>query len=406
MELKSLNALYDEEFKFDEKDKGCFYYTNAVGEINVPGKPPLYCGQAEELPPYVRSLYERYQTEGVAAPVYTMNVCGVVGMGIGFLIPISNPILKERNDISDDWKYKLCEMAAADLAAWLSAYETPDVTVFLGRNTAPEGSEVLVFIPKIRCEELLGDKCQLADANMEKVWAKGDEFLAARLSQSAKLTIAIDGPVAAGKTTQAKELAKHLGLTYCDTGAMYRGIAVGLDAYRKAPDASLEETVRDVLPSLTVEVKSCDGRQVTLLNGKDVTGRLRTEKISRLASDASAIPEIRAHLLKLQRDIASRGGVVMEGRDIGTVVMPAADVKIFLTAPAKVRAKRRYDEHTASDAVSFDEVLKNLQERDANDMGRENAPLKQADDAVLLSNAELGIQKTTDAIFDIILRHM
>lgn len=407
-QYKNLNALYEEPYDA-EKGSGCHYYTNALGEINIPGAPALYGGCVDELPLPAQTLYETYQTEGVAAPVYVMNVRGEYGMGIGFLLPLSHVLMEGPDNISDDWKYHLLEMAAEDLATWLAGFETQDVTVFLGRNTDPEGSEVLVFIRDNRCEELLGEECRLANANMEKVWAKADEFLEIRWKQSRELTIAIDGPVAAGKTTQAKALAQNMGLTYCDTGAMYRGLAVGLDANRKDADESLEDTVKRVLPSLKVEVMSCKGRQVTLLNGEDVTSQLRTEKISMLASSASAIPEVRAHLLKLQRRIARRGGVVMEGRDIGTVVMPKAKVKVFLTASPEIRARRRCAEYASKGEdgdVPYDQVLKNIRERDAQDMGRKNAPLKQAEDAILLTNSNLGIEATTEAIYDIIVRKM
>lgn len=181
MELyKSLNALYEEPYDA-ERASGCNYYTNAPGEINIPGAPALYCGRVDELPLPAQPLYETYQTEGVAAPVYVMNVRGEYGMGICFLLPLSSSLLEGLDSIGEDEKYEALELAAADLAAWIASFETPGVTVFLGRNTDPEGSEVLVFIPGSRCEALLGEGCRLADPKMGKVWAKADEFLMTHL---------------------------------------------------------------------------------------------------------------------------------------------------------------------------------------------------------------------------------
>lgn len=205
-------------------------------------------------------------------------------------------------------------------------------------------------------------------------------------------SIAIDGPAGAGKTTQAKAVAEHLGFLYVDTGALYRAIAVGLNS----PDLS-EEEVKDRLKQLKIKIQNVNGEQHVYLNGEDVTGQLRTEKVSMLASKYSAMPCVRAALLSIQRLIAESNNVVMEGRDIGTVVLPNATLKIFLTAIVEVRAIRRALQLGAA-PEEVAEIRENLRKRDENDSTRKEAPLRKAEDAVRIDCSDIGIQDVTNQI--------
>ena len=214
-------------------------------------------------------------------------------------------------------------------------------------------------------------------------------------------TIAIDGPAGAGKSTIAKKVAKELSFIYVDTGAMYR--AMGLYFLRKgiAPEdaASIEAACDEIQVSIRYE----NGEQQVLLNGENVSAEIRKEEVGNMASMTSAIPEVREKLLELQRTLAREKDVIMDGRDIGTVVLPNADVKIFLTASSKVRAKRRYDELTEKGVeCDFDEIEKDIIDRDYRDMHRETAPLKQAEDAILLDSSELDIDGVVNRMKEII----
>jgi cytidylate kinase len=203
-------------------------------------------------------------------------------------------------------------------------------------------------------------------------------------------SIAIDGPSGAGKSTLAKRLADHYGWNYVDTGAVYR--AVGLACRRANIDPRDEAAVTgSILPNIEVSLSYApDGRQITRLNGEDVSSAIRVDEISRYASDASALASVRKFLLDLQRDMAVTHNVVMDGRDIGTVVLPDATVKIFLTAQTETRARRRWLELCQrGEEKTLDDVLSSIRQRDANDEARANAPLRQADDAVLLDNTDL-----------------
>lgn len=212
------------------------------------------------------------------------------------------------------------------------------------------------------------------------------------------IAIAIDGPVAAGKTTQAKLLAKELGFLYVDTGALYRTIACYMQIHQKTVDDIIE-----VLNCIDIyQNRGKDGEQRMFLGKKDVTEQLRTPVISKLASDISALPAVREFLLEMQRQTARENDVVMEGRDIGTVILPDAPVKVFLTADAYVRAERRHAEmQEKGSTIPYAEVLQDLLERDYNDSHRETAPLKKADDAVLLDCTNLTVQETTQALVEI-----
>ena len=197
------------------------------------------------------------------------------------------------------------------------------------------------------------------------------------------INIAIDGPAGAGKSTLARKLAADLQLVYVDTGAMYR--TIGLYMARCGVDATDAAAVEARLPEINLELRYVDGVQCMILNGEDVSRAIRTEEASVNASKVSAIPAVRAFLLETQRGLARKCSVIMDGRDIGTVILPNADLKIFLTASAEERAKRRYTEQVErGEKVSYEEILREIQERDIRDTTRATAPLKPAEDAVTL----------------------
>lgn len=218
------------------------------------------------------------------------------------------------------------------------------------------------------------------------------------------INVAIDGPVGAGKSSVARECAKRLGIIYVDTGALYRSCA--LFCVRNNVDISPEneQAVSELLNSkLDLSIKLEDGTQRVIVNGEDVSDEIRTLEISKAASAVSALPSVRAFLLGMQRDIASKNSVIMDGRDIGTVILPNADIKIFITARPEIRAKRRYDELVAKGSdVTLGEVLVEVNRRDFNDMNRKEAPLKQAPDAILLDTSELDFEQTVSGVIDLI----
>ena len=217
------------------------------------------------------------------------------------------------------------------------------------------------------------------------------------------ISIALDGPGGAGKSSLAKEIAKRMGIVYLDTGALYR--TVGLYTKKQGVDPKDTEGVTAILGGLHIDVKIVDGVQQVYLNGEAVGDAIRTPEMSMYASAVSAHPSVRAFLLDTQRDFARRSSVIMDGRDIGSVVLPDANVKIFLTARDEVRAKRRYDELTAKgQTVNFEDVLEDMKKRDLADSTRAAAPLKKADDAVLLDNSDLDFDGTVKAAMDIIGR--
>ena len=215
------------------------------------------------------------------------------------------------------------------------------------------------------------------------------------------IAVAIDGPVGAGKSSIAKECAKRLGFIYVDTGALYR--CIGLFCDRNGVNIDDASRVEAALSHITLDVKIKNGTQHVYLNSYDVSEEIRLPEISMAASKVSAIPAVREYLLQFQRDMAASQNVIMDGRDIGTVVLPNAEVKIYLTADAEVRAKRRYDELIAKgNNVTFDSVLADLNQRDRNDMTREIAPLKKADDAVLADTTKLDFDSSCDLLIGII----
>lgn len=209
--------------------------------------------------------------------------------------------------------------------------------------------------------------------------------------------VAIDGPAGAGKSTIAKLVAKEKGYIYVDTGAMYRGMAIHFLKKGIQP----EDTAAIIAACADAEVTIAyeNGIQQVYLNGENITGMLRTEEVGNMASRTSAIPEVRAKLLELQRSLAREKDVIMDGRDIGTNILPNADVKIYLTASVETRAKRRYNELTEKGiACNYDEIAKDIKDRDERDMSRETAPLRQAEDAVLVDSSEMSIEEVVERI--------
>ena len=214
------------------------------------------------------------------------------------------------------------------------------------------------------------------------------------------MKIAIDGPAGAGKSATAKALAKKLGFIYVDTGALYRGI--GLYVIRKGAKASAIEEVVPLLAEIKIEMKHIDGEQHIFLNGEDVSGFIRTESVSAAASDVSAIPAVRDFLFDMQREIAEKNSVVMDGRDIGTVVLPEAELKIFLTAKPEVRAERRVNQLAEKGIeANFEDVLADVIQRDYNDTNRDFRPLKLAEDGILLDNSEMNFEETLEKIISL-----
>ena len=215
------------------------------------------------------------------------------------------------------------------------------------------------------------------------------------------INIAIDGPAGAGKSTIAKAAAKKFGYIYVDTGALYRAVAYYVLSQGK--DTKNAEAVEMLLRDIVPELKHIGGEQRVFLNGEDVSDKIRTPEVSMGASAVSAIPRVRDFLFNLQKKIAAENNVIMDGRDIGTVVLPNADVKIYLTASAEERARRRHKELAEKgEQVSFEEVLADVNKRDYNDMHREIAPLKQAEDAVLCDTTNVDLQGAIDMLIGII----
>ena len=215
-------------------------------------------------------------------------------------------------------------------------------------------------------------------------------------------SIAIDGPAGAGKSTIARRLADQLGYQYVDTGAIYRTVAYFMDLWGVSPRDV--DGVNRYIDELTVSIEYDEnGKQHMIMNGMDVTDDIRTPEISKMASDVSKHPCVREMLLDMQRDVAKAYNVVMDGRDIGTVVLPKANVKIFLTASAEVRAQRRTDELTAKgEKANYNQILKAIQERDYQDTHREIAPLKMARDSVKVDTSEMNIDEVVATILDIV----
>ena len=220
------------------------------------------------------------------------------------------------------------------------------------------------------------------------------------------ISIAIDGPSGAGKSTMARKVAAELNYLYVDTGAIYR--SVSLYAYRAGVDKTDSEKIVSLLPEIKIDMQyQSDGIQHMILNGEDVTSELRTPEMSMYASGVSAQPCVRAFLLDMQRQLARTHNVIMDGRDIGTVVLPHADVKIFLTADAEVRAKRRYDElQQKGDKTPYAQILAETKQRDKQDSERAAAPLRQAADAVVLDTSGYTLEQSVEAILSLVRRKL
>ena len=213
--------------------------------------------------------------------------------------------------------------------------------------------------------------------------------------------IAIDGPAGAGKSTIARRVAKELSFIYVDTGAMYRAMALYL--LRREVNKDDTEQIGNICQDAEISIEYQNGEQIVLLNDENVNSYLRTEEVGNMASVSSAVPRVREKLLSLQRKLARDMSVVMDGRDIGTTILPDADVKIYLTASSLTRAKRRYLELQEKGTVcNLDEIQKDIEERDQRDMNREISPLRQAEDAVLVDSSDLTIQQVVDRIFQIL----
>ena len=214
---------------------------------------------------------------------------------------------------------------------------------------------------------------------------------------SSTYNIAIDGPAGAGKSTIAKLVAAKLGFIYVDTGAMYRAMALYFLENGIQPED--EEKVSAACGQIDISLRYQEGVQQVILNGENVSGLIRTEEVGNMASATSVYKKVREKLVELQKDLAKKADVIMDGRDIGTCVLPDADVKVYLTASSAVRAKRRYNElKEKGTACDLDEIEKDIIERDYRDMHRENSPLKQADDAVLLDSSDMTLKEVVDTI--------
>ncbi len=209
--------------------------------------------------------------------------------------------------------------------------------------------------------------------------------------------IAIDGPAGAGKSTIAKLVAGRLGFTYMDTGAMYRAVGLLFDAQEKFPESS--EEIRKVCDAANIEIKFIDGSQRIFLNGEDVSDLIRTEHAGNTASYVSTFPEVRTRLVALQQELSRTCDVVMDGRDIGTVVLPNADLKIFMEADILVRAQRRFDQLCEKgETPDMEQIIKDLEARDHQDRNRAVSPLKQADDAILIDTSDMDREEVTEEI--------
>lgn len=218
------------------------------------------------------------------------------------------------------------------------------------------------------------------------------------------INVAIDGPGGAGKSTISKAVAKKLGIIYVDTGALYR--TVGYYAREKGlsvDDVKVSELITPLLDNISIEIEYIEGSQHVILNGEDLGDKIRQPDISMYASAVSSVPNVRAFLLEAQKELARKNSVIMDGRDIGTVILPDADVKIFLTASNEARAMRRYEELTAKGvAVKYEDVLKEMNERDHADSTRAAAPLKAADDAILFDNSGYEFKDSVAHVLEII----
>ncbi len=216
-----------------------------------------------------------------------------------------------------------------------------------------------------------------------------------------KIRIAIDGPAGAGKSSVSRMVAQELGFMYVDTGAMYRAVAFAVTQSEKEYSENL---VKEVLKDINLSFKIEKNENKIFLNNEDISNKIRTPQTSMMASKVAVLPFVREALFEIQQNFAKQGGIVMEGRDIGTVIIPDAELKIFLTASAEKRAKRRLLElEKKGETKDLNELIKEIEERDAQDRNRKTAPLKQADDAILLDNSEINLEQTAQKIVELAL---
>ncbi len=235
------------------------------------------------------------------------------------------------------------------------------------------------------------------DFHAEHVYLNGAKHLRKDLTEV--INIAVDGPAGSGKSTVSKIVAGRMGILYLDTGAMYRAIA--LKCIRANADYAEKDAVKHVLDRLNLKIEYKDGKQVTLLDGEDVSDYIRTSQVSLIASYVSAYSFVRQKMVTLQREIAKKTSCILDGRDIGTNVLPDCRFKFYLTASAEVRAKRRYEEDKAKGSnQSYEEVLKEINDRDFHDKNRAVAPLKQASDAIVINTSEMAIEDVVSAIIE------
>lgn len=214
-------------------------------------------------------------------------------------------------------------------------------------------------------------------------------------------SIAIDGPSGVGKSSISKEISRQLGFIYVDTGALYR--CVGLYAYENNIDSTDKQRVIDVLPKIKIEMRHVNGIQKVFLNGEDVSEKIRLSKVAIPTSNSASVPEVREFLKNLQQDIAKTNNIIMDGRDIGTVILPNATVKLFLTASPQERAMRRYKQEIENgEKIEYNDVLADIIKRDDNDTNRKTAPLKAAEDAIIVDTTNYNLQETIDMITSII----
>ncbi len=275
----------------------------------------------------------------------------------------------------------------------ITVSSTADITAFYPVRAIREAGH---DVPLFSCVEpsIKGSLCgcirvmvtAYSDVPTKNVYLNGARVL--RSDIAGAYAIALDGPSGAGKSTVAKLVAKTLGVTYLDTGALYR--ALGLKALENNIEPTDEVNIRKLLTPANVKVVLDNGTQRVIVDGDDVTGRIRTQEVAMAASKASALPFVREKLLDTQRDFAKKNSVIVDGRDIGTVVLPTAEFKFFLTASAEVRAKRRYDELMAKgEKVDYNTVLNDVNARDLNDSTRAIAPLKKAFDAIEIDSSDM-----------------
>lgn len=281
---------------------------------------------------------------------------------------------------------------------------TSDLTAFYPARAVRESGRAVPFFscaePKIDgalegCIRVM--VTAYSDVPVRNIYLNGARALRKDLCGS--YAIALDGPSGAGKSTVARLISDKLGITYLDTGALYR--ALGLKVVSQKVSVSDAESVERCLKDVSVAIEYRDGAQCVLLDGEDVSGKIRTPEISMAASAVSAVPYVRQKLLGIQRDIAAKSNVILDGRDIGTVVLPAAEFKFFLTASAEVRARRRFDELVAKGQnVKYEEVLDDVILRDRNDSTRAIAPLKKAFDAVEIDSDDMSAKDVAQFIVD------